>query len=280
MSEQTESRVVVITGGTKGIGRALVEAFLKRDVRVVFCSRNEHEIVLALKTLRQTFAHDRVSACVCNVSVYDDVRALWDHAIAQFGRVDLWINNAGTSTRQRAFTELSADEITAVVTSNLLGTLHCAHVALRCMIAQGHGALYTMEGFGSDGAKQRGMSVYGSSKYAIRYLTQSLTRELKDSGVIVGSLGPGVVLTELLVNAYEQGDPALWARAKWWFRFIADPAETVASWLTERVLANRVHGRHFAYMTLRKAMLRLAQPRYHRRALSALYERSQDSSSE
>jgi len=72
------------------------------------------------------------------------------------------------------------------------------------------GAIYNMEGFGSDGARQLGMALYGSTKTALRYFTKSLADETRESGVIIGTTSPGIVVTELLTSVYAKGDPELW----------------------------------------------------------------------
>jgi NAD(P)-dependent dehydrogenase (short-subunit alcohol dehydrogenase family) len=113
------------------------------------------------------------------------------------------------------------------------------------------------------------MALYGATKYAIRYLTRALVRETRGTGVLVGSLSPGVVHTDLVADVYRQGDPARWRRQRWLFKFIADEPEPVCTWLVDAALANRRHGARLAWMTVPKAIGRFLQPRYHRRDLFA-----------
>ncbi|MCC6623769.1 MAG: SDR family oxidoreductase [Deltaproteobacteria bacterium] len=256
------SRCVVVTGATRGIGRSLVEAFLARGCSLAFCGRDAAGVD-ALVAL----APDRLAGLVADVARYDDMRALWELASSRFGAVDVWINNAGTSNPQTPFVTLAPPVIEAVVSANMLGTMNGSRVALEGMMRQGHGALYLMEGYGSDGERAPGMALYGSTKIAVRYLWRSLADEAKGTGVIVGALSPGVVPTDLLRSVYEQGDPRRWRRQRWLFKFIADPAEVVCPWLADRVLTNRRSGRRIAWMTVAKAALRFFLPRYHRRDL-------------
>lgn len=262
------TKTVVVTGGARGLGRGLVEAFLARGANVVFCARSEASIARTMEAFGPTHAA-QVLGVRADVAVLADVEQLWARAVERFGRVDVWINNAGTSNAQRDFVDLPASDVAGVVGANLVGTMHGAHVALRGMRAQGSGNVFTMEGYGSDGATQHGMSIYGSTKRAIRYFTRALVLETRGGPVRVGSLSPGIVVTDLLVDVYAKGDAANWSRSRRLFNFIADPVDVVAPWLADRVLAGPRHGEHVAWMTVGKAILRGFSPYYWRRDLFA-----------
>lgn len=262
-------RSLVVTGGTKGIGLGMADAFLARGCSVTVCSRGEDAVTRAVRTLGEKHGPDRIAGRAVDVAEHAEVQALWDLAVERFGRVDAWINNAGTSNPQRPLVEQTPDTLAAVAKTNLLGTMNGSAVALRGMLKQGGGALYNMEGYGSDGERMVGMALYGSTKYAIRYFTKSLVDETRGGPVLVALLSPGVVVTDLLTSVYEQGDPGHWRRARWLFKFIADPVEIVSPWLADAVLANRRTGVRLAWMTVPKAVLRFCSPRYHRRDLFA-----------
>lgn len=258
----------MITGGTKGLGRGLAEAFLARGCRVTICGRQQQAVEAATHALAERApSPDRVAGVAVDVTQLDSVQMLWDTAAARFGRVDVWINNAGTSHAQRNFVDLAAEELAATVHTNLTGTVLGSKVALAGMRAQGAGHIFSMEGFGSDGSIQPGMSVYGASKRAIRYLTKALVAETRGGPVRVGSLSPGIVVTDLLVDVYRDGDARNWEAKRRLFEVIADPVEPVAAWLADRVLERPRHGAHLAWMTIPKAMLRMVNPHYHRRGL-------------
>jgi short-subunit dehydrogenase len=259
----TSARAVVVTGGSRGLGRGLIEAFLARGVNVAFCGRSQDSVSQAERELSQH--GERLLGLVADIARYEDAERVWQASARRFGAVDVWINNAGTSNVQRPFGELTSRDISDVVGVNLAGTMNGAHVALRYMTAQGHGLVLNMEGFGSDGSTQPGMAIYGASKRAIRYFTRSLVEETRGGPVKVGSLSPGIVVTDLLVDVYRRGDPSNWRRKRWLFELIADPVEVVAPWLVERILAGPRHGQHIAWMTVAKAVLRAFDPRYLRR---------------
>lgn len=258
---------IVITGGTKGIGLGMADAFLARGCSVTVGSRGQEAVAGALRVLGDKHGPERVAGRAVDVSEYTDTQSLWDLAVERFGRVDVWINNAGTSNPQLPLVEQTPEVIAAVARTNLLGTMNGSSVALRGMLEQGGGALYNMEGYGSDGERMIGMALYGSTKVAIRYFTRSLVDETRGGPVLVALLSPGVVVTDLLTSVYEQGDPERWRRARWLFKFIADPVEIVAPWLADAVLANRRTGVRLAWMTVPRAVLRFFNPRYHRREL-------------
>jgi NAD(P)-dependent dehydrogenase (short-subunit alcohol dehydrogenase family) len=192
------------------------------------------------------------------------VQALWDATAAHFGRVDVWINNAGMAHAQTDFWEYEPDLLARVVRTNLLGALYGARVALAGMRAQGFGALYNMEGLGSDGRYIEGLTLYGTTKYGLAYLTDALVKEVKGTPILVGALRPGMVVTDLLIGQYRDR-PEEWERAKGIFNLLADRVETVAPWLADRVLANERTGVRFKWLTPVRTMTRFLSAPFHKR---------------
>lgn len=251
---------IVITGGTRGLGYGLADAFLKSGCRVVISGRSQSSVDQAVQSLAQQHSAGQVFGVVCDMTLYAQVQALWDSAQQNLGSIDIWINNAGQSNTLTPFWELDPALIQAVVETNVTGSMYGAKVALTGLRAQGHGSLYNMEGFGSRGnRKQNGLTLYGTTKAAIAFLTDSLVAETRGSEVLVGSLSPGMVVTDMLLNQ-RSGDPADWERAKRAFNILAERVETVSPWLVMRVLANeheRKHGIRIARLTGLKIMWRL-----------------------
>lgn len=114
--------------------------------------------------------------------------ALWDGAVAAFGSVDIWINNAGLARTTWSVVDTPDDQIETMITSNLLGTTLGSKVALRGMRAQGHGKLFNMLGGGSDGEYFPGMGVYGATKRGMDYLTNALVRENAGSDLVIAKI--------------------------------------------------------------------------------------------
>ena len=254
MAMQTP-KVVVVTGSTRGIGYGLASEFLKAGCKVVVCGRSQESTDQAVVKLAQAYAPERVCGRPCNVRSYAQVQTLWDTACGQFGHVDIWINNAGLGTDQRDLWTHSVEEMTAVVDTNISGTLHGAKVAISGMLEQGFGAVYNMEGLGSDGRRVAGLTLYGTTKRAVRYLTEGLVAETKGTPVLVGSLSPGMVTTDFLVGRYDQSSEE-WERAKRMFNILADRVGTVTLWLAGKVLANKKHGASIQWLTFPKILAR------------------------
>jgi NADP-dependent 3-hydroxy acid dehydrogenase YdfG len=168
--------------------------------------------------------------------------------VARFGAVDVWINNAGIGHDSVPLWQLDPATVAAIVDTNVNGTLYGAQIAITGMIAQGYGQLYNMEGFGSQGRTRPGMSVYGTTKAAIRYLTTALIEETEGTPVLVGSISPGMVITDLVLEPMQK-DPELMARSKRILNIIADRVETVTPYIVEQVLADDSHGTRIRWLT-------------------------------
>lgn len=248
-------KYIVITGATRGIGYGLAQSFLARGCFVMISGRKQSSVLAALSKLRSEFPDAEILGQPCDVRQPDQIQALWDHAAASWGKVDIWINNAGISGNEVLLWEMPAKDAAAVIETNILGTLYGAQVAVRGMLQQGSGAIYNLEGMGSDGRMHSGLTAYGTSKYAISYFTRALAKELKDEPILVGSLRPGMVLTALLTDSYRDR-PEEFERAKRIFNIIAERIETVTPWLVDRMLSNRKSGIVLSFSSRRKLMWR------------------------
>ena len=241
-------KTIVITGSTRGIGFGLADAFLSLGCNVTISGRSGERVEKALKDLAAKYPPERVFGQACDVTQFDQVQALWEASQKRFGRVDIWINNAGLANNSMAFWKVPPEQARQVLETNLLGACYGAKVALEGMLAQGYGSIYNMEGMGSDGHKHAGLNLYGTSKYGLRCLTDSLALEVKDTPVIVGALRPGMVATDMLTEEYKDR-PEEWERLKRIFNILAERVETVAPWLARQILQNRNNGVRIQYTT-------------------------------
>ncbi len=258
------SKHIVITGSTRGIGYGLAKSFLSHGCLVTISGRGEEAVKKTVADLKSKYEAERVFGQACDVTVPEQVQSLWDRSVEKFGKIDIWINNAGTSGERGLVWELPANEAYIPITTNILGTLHGAQVAMKGMLAQGFGAIYNMEGMGSDGRKHVGLTLYGTSKYAIHYFTEGLALEAKDTPVIIGALRPGMVITDMITDRYK-GRPEEWERAKKIFNIIADKVENVTPWLAKKILANQKNGAILAYSSTGKLLWKfISQPFYKR----------------
>jgi NAD(P)-dependent dehydrogenase (short-subunit alcohol dehydrogenase family) len=259
-------KIIVLTGSTRGIGYGLADAFLDLGCAVVISGRTSASVEGAMTKLSAKHAPDRILGQPCDVTQIEQVQALWDAAQAHFGRIDIWINNAGVNHPRLDFWEQSAERIQAVVATNMLGTMYGSQVALRGMLNQGFGGLYNMEGLGSDGRRVEGMTLYSSTKYGLRYLTEALAAETRGTPVLVGALSPGMVVTDMLTNE-EVRSVEDWEAAKRIFNILGDRVEDVSPWMARQILDNTKTGVRIKWLTRGKIMARFLAAPFRKRDL-------------
>jgi NAD(P)-dependent dehydrogenase (short-subunit alcohol dehydrogenase family) len=261
---QKEERVV-ITGSTRGLGLNLAREFLAHGCRVMISGRKRSDVDAAMRFLTEERQGAFVCGFPCEVGDPAQSEALWKAAAAELGGVDHWICNAGIGQPMRPVWELPIAEMDAVVRTDLLGTLYGARAAMPGLRAQGSGAIWFMEGLGSDGRIIGGMTVYGAAKRAVRYAAHALAVEARGSGVLVGTLSPGIMITDFIRAQVDDGTPAERESRKKVYNILADKPETVARFLVPRILAARKNGTHIAWLTGRKAMFRFMTAGFARR---------------
>ncbi len=247
---------IVITGSSRGLGLALAREFLSRGCAVVVSGSTQESTKAAVAILRKELPSAALHGTACDVTDFDQVEALWKLAHQALGGVDHWINNAGIGQPMRSIWTIEPKVMESVVRTDLLGILYGARVAMRGMIAQGSGAIWFMEGHGSDGRIMDGLSVYGATKRALRYVAVALAVEAKATGVVIGTLSPGIMITDFTMGQIDQANRAAWERTKRVFNILADKPETVAAFLAPRILAPHKSGAHVAWLTGRKILFR------------------------
>lgn len=251
---------IVITGSTRGIGYGLAESFLALGCSVTVSGRGQDTVEQAIASLASRYDSKHILGLPCDVTIPEQVQVLWDQSVEKFGAVDIWINNAGLSNDQGMLWELSAKQASMSIETNILGCVYGVQVAARGMLKQGYGAIYNMEGMGSDGRKHAGLTMYGTSKYALHYLTESLSLELKGKPILVGSLRPGMVITDLITDRYLDRPDELESLKKI-FNIIADNVEKVTPWMAKRILENKKSGVIISYSSSLKLLGRfISQP--------------------
>ena len=260
------TQTIVITGSTRGIGFGLAAEFLKRGCNVVVNGRSQSAVEQAIKNLADRGTPDRVWGQPGDMTQYDHVQQLWDAARSRRSAIGIWINNAGVAHPDLKFWELPKEQIDKTVSLNLIGLMYGCRVAVNGMLAQGGGFIYNMYGFGSTGMMRPGMSIYGSSKRAVNYFTEALVKELKGQPVKVGSLSPGMVITDLVSEQY-QDRPEEFEKAKQIFNLLGDRVENVAPHLADQILANNKSGAALKHMSTPKMMARMISGKLRKRDL-------------
>lgn len=260
-------RTIGVTGGSRGIGYALVAEFLRLGCNVVFTGTSQTSVDHAKQQLDDVYPADASVGIVADVRQVDAGECLIQQCIQSYGSMDIMINNAGVDQMKAEFVDLPASDIDRVIDINLKGTMQGVLAALRYYREQGHGAVYTMEGFGSDDRMTDRMVVYGTSKRAIRYFTRALAKEVKDEAILVGALSPGMVVTDFLMNsiATMDADHALAARKI--FNILADRPEDVAAFLAQQVLHNTRNNAKIYWLTTSKIIFRFMTSAFRKRNL-------------
>lgn len=246
---------VVITGSTQGLGYGYAREFLKRGHRVIVSGRSPQGVESAVARLAGECpdAAPRLAGFACDVSQLTDVQALWEFAVQRFGRVDVWLNNAGFARTGTRFTDNTAEEIESMVRSNVIGSINAAQVAVAGMRQQGGGRLYlTLGGGGATGRVVPGMTVYSTTKRAVKYLADCLIkerREAKDESILIGTISPGVNITEGMLRELRALPVAARAKALKQLDFIGEHVETTTPWIVEQILAGARQGHDITWLT-------------------------------
>jgi NADP-dependent 3-hydroxy acid dehydrogenase YdfG len=147
---------------------------------VSICGRNEDKLNDALASLAERHSPENIFGIQGDVRDYQQLKTLWEKTKEKFNQVDIWINNAGIAQPRYAVWEQKPELIKQVIDTNLTGAIFECKVAIEGMLKQGFGAVYNLEGSGSSGTKLTNFALYGTTKYALRFLTESLVQETKN----------------------------------------------------------------------------------------------------
>ena len=229
---------VVVTGSASGIGFALATALLARGCRVVLSDVEGERLSRAAAALQG----ERLRVQPCDVTQRAALEALWHAATAQYGRNDLRVNNAGVGPPVQPYEQVPDAWLERALEVNVRGVQMGTQVALVGMRAQGGGRIYNAVGFGYDGRKQENLTVYGTTKAAVRYFTDSLAAELgRDCPVQVSWFNPGFVLTPMTIeenrHVRERVGEARWRSIRRMMNAVAEQPAVAGEALAEAMLA-------------------------------------------
>lgn len=189
-------KVAVITGSSRGLGLAIAHAYAREGAVVVLASRSSVALAEAAAALERQGA--RVSWQVTDVGELEQVKALAEHAVETFGKIDIWVNNAGYGGVYGPTAAIDPQEFVRVVRTNILGEYYGSWVALRHFLAQGTGGkLINLLGRGESGPVAF-QNTYAASKAWARNFTLALAKEYQKTGIGIYALQPGLVETDLL----------------------------------------------------------------------------------
>ena len=191
---ELDGRVAVITGGTRGIGRAIAEAFLRDGALVVINGRDAAKGEQAIKEID---AGDRVHFVQGDAAVREDCDRLIDETVAKYGHIDILVNNAGGSSNNAPIAEITDEAMDNALKLNLWSTLWCSRKALAHMIPQQWGRIINMSSVEGKVGKP-GVGIYVTAKHAVNGLTKTMAHEVGTLGITVNALCPGAIETDMM----------------------------------------------------------------------------------
>ena len=199
------SKVALITGAGRGIGRATAEIFAAEGARLILCSRTNSQLSDVLSTIASN--RGDAIARVADIGIAKEAAALVHLAITRYGRLDIVINNAGILGPRVPIAEYPHREWAQVLRINLNGTFFVSQAAANVMARQGYGCIVTVSSSVGRAGRAR-WGAYAVSKFGAEGLSQVLADELRPSGVCVVTFNPGGTRTSMRAKACPTEDPS------------------------------------------------------------------------
>ncbi|MEV6235661.1 SDR family NAD(P)-dependent oxidoreductase [Lentzea sp. NPDC051838] len=193
-----EGQVAVITGGTRGIGFGIATAFAANGARVVLCGRSEDKGKQALAELG---LGDRATFHVCDVRVPDQLDALIDDTVRDFGRVDVLVNNAGGSDGFAPVHQLADEAWQNALDWNINAVFRGTRRVLPHMLAAGYGRIINISSTEGKSGNKAAVSHYITNKHAINGFTKAVAFEYGPQGITCNAICPGAVETDIMREA-------------------------------------------------------------------------------
>jgi len=189
------NKVVVITGASKGFGKSLA-TFLKKEIcQVIISSDNKYDLEEAKKEIL-------VDSFLADVTKSDDLMSLGKYVFEKYGRIDVWINNAGIQIAPSLIENIEVEKIKRLFDINFFGYFYGCQTALKYMKIQGTGLIININSTaGLDGKPM--ISAYSSSKFAVKGLTESIRKEVPDN-INIYAVYPGGMQTEIYKEKYPE----------------------------------------------------------------------------
>ena len=227
---ELKDKIAVITGGTKGIGRAVAETLLKNGAKVFICARDKADVKRALERMSE---YGQVDGEICDVRSEAQVKMMLDECVRVFGGVDILINNAGVGYIGDTIEEMPPDDFRQTLETNLFGVFYTCHYAIPLIKKRGGGYILNISSLAGQNAHPK-MAAYNASKFGLNGFSEALMQEVRGDDIKVSYICPGSVNTDF------GGDKA--SDEKSWQLQPEDIAETVLNLIKmdERALPSKV----------------------------------------
>ena len=191
-----KNKVAIITGGSRGIGYATADAFLREGAKVILTASTQSSADKAVAQLKEKYPNGIVGGISPNLADLEEVRRTFKLVTGRYGCVDILVNNAGVS-ESTPFMQYTEDTFDKVMDLNVKGVFNATRAAAECMVARNKGVILSTSSMVSISGQPSGFA-YPASKFAVNGLTVSLARELGPKGIRVNAVAPGIIETDMM----------------------------------------------------------------------------------
>ncbi len=191
-----KNKVAIITGGSRGIGFATAEAFLREGATVIVAASSQANAEKAVAKLKEKYPESKIGGISPDLSKLDEVRDAFGKVAEEFGDLDILVNNAGVS-ESTPFVSYTEELFDKVMNLNVKGMFNATRAAIDIMESKGDGVILNTSSMVSISGQPSGLA-YPTSKFAVNGLTISLARELGPKGIRVNAVAPGITETDMM----------------------------------------------------------------------------------
>jgi glucose 1-dehydrogenase len=193
--DELKGKVSVITGGSRGLGFSIAQAYAREGAAVAIGSRSSSSVERAVEAIKKEGG--RVGGLPCDVGQFEQVQALAQYAVDEFGGLDVWVNNAGLSCPIGPTVHIPVDMVDPLIETNIRGVYYGSYVAMHHFLPRGKGKLINVLGRGYKSATPR-FNPYGAAKSWVYYFTKGLVKEYEGTGVEILLYHPGLVKSDMM----------------------------------------------------------------------------------
>lgn len=191
-----KNKVAIVTGGTRGIGFAIVKKYLENGAFVVLCGSSQETADKAVKKLKDENVDCKVEGIGLNLNSPEEINEAFQNVKNKYGKLDILVNNAGISARESIY-DYDPKNFEKIIDLNVNSVFYCTQAAARIMKEQGGGSIINTSSMVSIYGQPSGCG-YPASKFAVNGLTKSLSRELAKDNIRVNAVAPGITKTDMV----------------------------------------------------------------------------------
>lgn len=191
-----KNKVIIVTGGTRGIGFATVKKFLENGAKVALCGSRQETVDKALKELNKIDSNYEVKGFAPDLLELSEIESMADSIVSEWGKIDVLINNAGLSDNVPLYDQ-DEKHFAKIMGINVQGVFNCSKIVAEKMKENHSGVILNTSSVVSLYGQKSGVG-YPTSKFAVNGMTKSLARELGKDGIRVNAVAPGIIQTDMV----------------------------------------------------------------------------------